>query len=48
MHDPTTPTTPSPYPKVRVGDDVHASIEHDAAGNPVIVLIAPLELDEEQ
>ena len=32
---------------LRVGDDVHATIERDALGNPVLVLIAPLELDGE-
>jgi hypothetical protein len=32
--------------RVRVSDEVHASIEHDTKGNPVIVLIAPLQLDE--
>lgn len=47
----TISTPPDPVPprapmRLRVGDDVHGSIEHDTKGNPVIVLIAPLELDE--
>lgn len=32
-------------PNMYVGDDVHATIERDTAGNPVLVLIAPLLLD---
>ena len=31
--------------RIEIGDDLHASVEHDTKGNPVIVIIAPLNLD---
>lgn len=42
----TTPVDLDSLPDIRVGDDVHATIERDTKGNPVLVVIAQLELDD--
>lgn len=42
----TTTTDRTRLPDLRVGTDVHATIERDTKGNPVLVLIAPLQLDD--
>lgn len=43
MH--TTMTIIDLLARIGVSDDLHASIEHDEQGNPVVVIIAPLTLN---